>query len=62
VAGLCIIVLIAVLIVLNKGGRPDGVPLDEATAVTLEVGGKCHFIEEEKQSIPYRWSYTISEF
>ena len=59
-AVLCVAVLAAILIFTN-GNKIDSVALREENATLLEVGGICHFIGDEKQSIPYRWSYTISD-
>jgi len=42
-----------------KGMKMFSVPLENAAV--LEVGGLCHFIGDEKQSIPYRWKYYISD-
>jgi len=46
---------------LNKGGKMIGIPLDGENVTTLKVGEICYFIEDEKQSIPYRWQYYISD-
>jgi len=37
------------------------VRLDSEKAITLKAGDICHFVDEEKQSIPYRWQYYISD-
>ena len=36
------------------------VKLIDKQAITLKVGDICHYIEDEKLSIPYRWVYSIS--
>ena len=35
--------------------------LTEENTVELKVGETCEFSESEKQSIPYRWRYMISD-
>jgi len=60
VAALGVAALAAVLIFANVNKIPS-VALDGENAAVLEVGGICHFIESEKQSIPYRWVYYISD-
>lgn len=35
--------------------------LEEGEPLKLKVGELCHFSDSEKQSIPYRWDYTISD-
>ena len=35
--------------------------LNSDKAATLKVGDICHFFDSEKQSIPYRWEYNISD-
>jgi len=52
--------LAAVLIFINADKIPS-VALNSEHAVTLEVGGLCHFVESEKQSVHYRWAYYISD-
>ena len=37
------------------------VNLTEEAVNRLKVGALCDFIEDEKQSIPYRWRYQISD-
>ena len=60
IAMLAVAALAAALIFINADKTP-GVALNTEYAVTLEVGGLCHFVESEKQSIPYRWAYYISD-
>jgi predicted secreted protein len=36
------------------------VKLGNEIITTLKVGEICHFLDDEKQSIPYRWAYYIS--
>ncbi|MCL2813618.1 MAG: protease inhibitor I42 family protein [Oscillospiraceae bacterium] len=35
--------------------------LDREKKITLKTGEICHFRDSEKQSIPYRWAYYISD-
>ena len=35
--------------------------LDSEKKITLKAGEICHFRDDEKQSIPYRWAYYISD-
>jgi len=37
------------------------VRLQDKKTITLNVGDLCHYIEDEKMSIPYRWVYSISD-
>lgn len=47
---------------LREGGKKvPSAALDAKNPTRLAVGEKCHFIEEEKQSVPYRWRYYISD-
>ena len=64
VAG-CMTVLAAIIIILipsNTGGQEiESVGLSDEKVNVLKLGAICHFIEEEKQSVPYRWRYYISD-
>ena len=64
-AASCVAALAAIIIIwipANAGGQEiESVRLNDEKVNILKLGGICHFIEEEKQSIPYRWRYYISD-
>jgi len=39
----------------------SAVRLREDSVNTLQIGERCSFRGQEKQSIPYRWRYSISD-
>jgi len=63
IAGIAVLAaaITAAVLIFNGREKPVDVPLRGEETVRLEVGGTCSFAEEEKQSIPYRWRYTISD-
>lgn len=52
---------LALVLAFSLAACGSPVRLSEEGVNTLKVGEKCSFREEEKQSIPYRWRYTISD-
>ena len=43
------------------GQRVKSIKLNDENINTLKSGEICHFVKEEKQSIPYRWRHYISD-
>ena len=39
----------------------DSALLDAQRATDIKVGGHCHFVGDEKQSVPFRWAFSLSD-
>ena len=55
------VIIIGTIFFCTSGQKIRSTELNDEKIKVLKIGEICHFIEEEKQSIPYRWQYYISD-